>query len=70
MKCQTMTRGSAFIIGLILAVILLVGYSYFRYGNFIQGFYDFVSLFQQYSIQAGIIFIIGLVLGYLEGKAY
>jgi cell division protein FtsX len=65
-----MTRGSAFIIGLILAVILLVGYSYFRYGNFIQGFYDFVSLFQQYSIQAGIIFIIGLVLGYLEGKAY
>jgi len=70
MKGQTLTHGSAFVAALIIAVLLLVGYSYFIYHNFIEGFYDFVTIFQSYPMQAIIIFIIGLLVGYLQGKAY
>jgi len=70
MKGQTMTRGKAFMVTLILAAILLVGYSYFKYQNFTGGFSDFITLFQQYYIQVGIIFLIGVILGYTQGKAY
>jgi len=70
MKGQTLTHGSAFAAALLIAVLLLVGYSYFIYHNFIGGFYDFVTIFQSYPIQAIIIFIIGLLIGYLQGKAY
>ena len=70
MKGQTMTRGTAFIVALILAAVLLVGYSYFKYQNFTGGFSDFITLFQQYYIQAGIIFLIGAIFGYMQGKAW
>ena len=65
-----MTHGSAFVIALIVGVILLVGYSYFKYQNFTGGFSDFITLFQQYYIQVGIIFLIGFIFGYTQGKAY
>ena len=70
MKGQTMTRGTAFMAALILAAVLLVGYSYFKYQNFTGGFSDFITLFQQYYIQAGIIFLIGVIFGYTQGKAW
>jgi len=65
-----MTRGKAFMVALILAAMLLVGYSYFMYQDFIAGFNDFITLFQHYYIQVGIIFLIGFILGYTQGKAY
>jgi len=65
-----MTHGTAFMVALILAVILLVGYSYFKYQNFTRGFSDFITLFQHYYIQVGIIFLIGVIFGYAQGKAY
>jgi len=65
-----MTRGKAFMVALILAAMLLVGYSYFKYQDFILGFNDFIILFQHYYIQVGIIFLIGFILGYTQGKAY
>ena len=70
MKGQTMTRGTAFIVALILAAVLLVGYSYFKYQNFTGGFSDFITLFQQYYIQVGIIFLIGAIFGYMQGKVW
>ncbi|EOD42720.1 putative membrane protein [Candidatus Nanobsidianus stetteri] len=70
MKGQMMTHGSAFMVALIIAVILLVGYSYFEYHNFTGGFSDFITLFQHYYIQVGIIFLIGFIFGYTQGKAY
>jgi len=65
-----LTHGSAFAIALVIAVLLLVGYSYFEYNNFTQGFSDFITLFQKYYIQVGIIFFIGLIIGVLQGRAY
>jgi len=65
-----MTRGTAFMVAFVLAAILLVGYSYFKYQNFTGGFSDFITLFQQYTIQVGIIFLIGVILGYTQGKAW
>jgi len=70
MKGQSLTHGTAFIITLILAAVFLVGYSYFKYHDFTMGFSDFITLFQQYYMQVGIIFLIGFILGYTQGKAY
>ena len=70
MKIRSMTKGQAFIAGIFVLILLILGYSYYKYHSFIQGFYDFVGLFQNYPIQVGILLFGVLILGYFLGKAY
>jgi hypothetical protein len=77
MKGQTMTRGTAFMIALIISALIIVGYSYFEYGKtsqglvgaISQGLSSFTSVFQSNPIQIGIMILIGFIIGYFLGKA-
>ncbi|MGC9133380.1 MAG: hypothetical protein ACP5GJ_03200 [Nanopusillaceae archaeon] len=70
MKSQTMGKGSALILSIILIVIILVAYSVLVYHNFFGAFYEFISLFQQYPLNEIIILLAGFLIGYFQGKAF
>lgn len=77
MKSQTMSRGTAIIVALIISVLIIIGYSYFEYGGssqglgnaISQGFSSFASLFQSNPVQIGIMIFIGFIIGYFLGKS-
>ena len=77
MRSQTLTRGTAFMIALIISALIIVGYSYFEYGKtsqgivgaISQGLSSFASLFQSNPVQIGIMILIGFIIGYFLGKA-
>ena len=79
MKGQTMTRSTAIIFGLMLSVILLVGYSYIKHSDKLAqggfsamisaGLSDFSGLFQGNFMLAIILFLMGVAIGYFLGKA-
>jgi len=79
MKGQMLTRGTAFVLGLMISVGLLVGYSYINHGDQLTkgGFFamisaglnDFTSLFQGNFMLAIILLLMGLAIGYFLGKA-
>jgi len=77
MKGQTMTRGTAFIVALIISALIIVGYSYFEYGKtsqgpigaISQGLSSFISSFQSSPVPIGIMILIGFIIGYFLGKA-
>jgi hypothetical protein len=67
MRSQTLTRGSAFILALFGIGAILALLSYFLYHNPTQIFFDIINFVRNYPIQAGIIFFIGLVIGWALG---
>ena len=77
MKGQTMSRSTAFIVALIISALIIVGYSYYEYGQtsqglsgaISQGLSSFASLFQSDPVQIGILIFIGFIIGYFLGKA-
>jgi len=77
MRSQTLTRGTAFMIALIISALIIIGYSYFEYGKtsqglvgaISQGLSSFTSVFQSNPIQIGIMILIGFIIGYFLGKA-
>jgi predicted negative regulator of RcsB-dependent stress response len=77
MKGQMMSRSTAFIVALIISALIIIGYSYYEYGQtsqglsgaISQGFSSFVSLFQSNPVQIGILIFIGFIIGYFLGKA-
>jgi len=76
-----MSRGTAIILGLLASALLLVVYSYVKHSGELTkeggGFYamisaglsDFTGLFQGNFMLAIILFLMGLAIGYLLGKA-
>lgn len=67
---MNMSKTHALIFGIIIAIIIIVGYSYVFLHSYFAGFYEFYGLVSHYPIQVGILVLIGIVIGYLLGKAY
>ena len=67
MRSQTLTRGRAFILALFGIGAILVLLSYFLYHNPTQVFFEIANFVQNNPIQAGIMFFIGLVIGWALG---
>jgi len=63
-----MRRSIAFILALLGIVAILVIPSYFLYHNFTQIFFDIINFVQNYPMQAGIIFLIGFLIGLALGR--
>ena len=76
MKGQwSMTHGQALFAGIILALLVIVGYSYYLYHTFSVSaiMSTFQLMYQQLTsdpVLFGIIFIIGFIIGYLQGRAW
>jgi len=63
-----MTRTTAFILALFGVGVILALLSYFLYHNPTQIFSEIVNFVQSYPMQAGIMFFIGLVIGWALGR--
>jgi hypothetical protein len=64
---RTITRGTAFILALFGIGAILVLLSYFLYHNPTQIFFEIANFVQNYPLQAGIMFFIGLIIGLALG---
>ncbi|BFI73677.1 hypothetical protein YN1_6640 [Nanoarchaeota archaeon] len=70
MRSQYYSRGTAFVIALLIIAAIIGGYSYVVYhGNFLEGFYQLYDIIKNTPLQALFIFLAGIIIGYFQGKA-
>ncbi|MFZ8800571.1 MAG: hypothetical protein ACO2ON_00085 [Candidatus Nanopusillus sp.] len=68
MRSQAPRRSIAFVLAIFGIVFILAILSHFLYNNFAQIFFDIINFVQNHPIQAGIIFFIGLAIGWALGR--
>ncbi|MGB9674644.1 MAG: hypothetical protein ACPLX8_00765 [Nanopusillaceae archaeon] len=69
MRAMYMSRGSAFIVAMFIAALILVGYSYYTTGTPFVGISDIADIFKSNPVQIGVISFIAFITGYLLGRS-